>query len=175
MRKTDGIHCTTSQDLHRHALHGMQVNDDHITSITQHSKRCSQSQLLQTSLAPGFAPQRLQGKALAKINLLFSHACQRYRLVQLVYGCGRVCVKLQCRGPADHCVMASAHYFHFCCAGGFLWPMLISFLRQSRFHCQGTESHADPRNSSISGYLFFFSRMASVSRATDLEKAPVLS
>ena len=32
-----------------------------------------------------------------------------------------------------------------------------------------------PRSSSISGYLFFFSRMPSVSRATDLEKARVLS
>ena len=117
----------------------MQVNDDHTTQQTMFPRL--QSQLLQTSLAQGFAPQWLQGKVLAKINLLFSHACKRYRLVQLVYGRVRVCVKLQCRGPGDHCVMASAHYFHLCCAaGGFLWPMLI-FLWQSRFHCQGTESH----------------------------------
>ena len=132
-----------------------------------------QPQLLRTSLAQGFAPQWLQGKVLAKINL-FSHACQRYRLVQLVYGRVRVCVKLQCRGPGGHCDLASAHYFHLCCAaGGFLWPMLI-FLCQITVPLPGHwKSHT--RSSSISGYLFFFFRMPSVSRATDLEKAPVLS
>ena len=36
---------------------------------------------------------------------------------------------------------ALIQYIHLCCAaGGFLWPMLL-FLWQSRFHCQGTESH----------------------------------
>ena len=134
---------TTSQDLHHHALHGhtsqWRPYDFHHTTRQTMFPRL-QPQLLQTSLAQGFAPQWLQGKVLAKINL-FSHAWQRYRLVQIVYGRVRVSVKLQCRGPSDHCVMASAHYFHLCCAaGGFLWPMLI-FLCQSRFHWQGTEIH----------------------------------
>ena len=90
-----------------------------------------------------------------KPNLLFSQACQRYRLVQLFHSRVRVlvCVNLQCREPADHCVMAS-----------------------DTLHTTFLEDIQSDSWQKCEGYLFFLIlHMSLVSHASDLEKAPMLS
>ena len=210
---------------------GMQVNDDHITCITQHSKRCSHVSN-HNWYRPAWHKALLHNDCKGRFwqKNLFSHACQRYRLAQLVHGRVRVCVKLQCRGPTDHCAIASvtlhaaflediqsdswqkcqrwwkgkvimpqelekivhSHVMHQVlsevdqCICSLLPPLLCSwgiFLAYADIPLTITvpqlghwKSRPRSRSSSIPGYLFlFFFCMSSVSRATDLEKAPVLS
>ena len=145
-----------------------------LPSVTQHSKRCSNVSN-HNCYRPAWHKALLHNDCTGRFwqNKPSLHSC--VSAIQTRPACLWPCPSL-CQSPVSRTRWSLCHGKRsllpplLCCWGLSLayddTPLTITVPLPGHWKSR-------PRSSSISGYLFFFFRMPSVSHATDLEKAPV--